>query len=57
MSLNADDVNMLGETLQTVRKNTIIFIKANKDIALELNSEKTKLIPDHVSQTNSKYSN
>ena len=35
-------LNMLGENLQTVRENTEIFIKANKDIGLEVNSEKTK---------------
>ena len=29
----ADHVNMLGENLQTFRKNTEIFIKASKDIA------------------------
>ena len=38
----ADDVNMLGENLQTVRKSAEIFIKASKDICLEVNSEKTK---------------
>ena len=38
----ADYVNMLGENLQTVRKNTEIFIKASRDIDLEVNSEKTK---------------
>ena len=38
----ADDVNMLGENLQTVRENTEIFIKASKDIGLEVNSKKTK---------------
>ena len=38
----ADNVNMLGENLQTVRKNTEIFIEASKDIGLEVNSEKTK---------------
>ena len=37
----ADDVNMLGENLQTVRENTQIFIKAS-NISLEVNSEKTK---------------
>ena len=34
----ADDVNMLGENLQ----NTEIFIKASKDIGLNLNSERAK---------------
>ena len=38
----ADDVNMLGENLQTVRENAGIFIKASKGISLEVNSEKTK---------------
>ena len=37
-----DDVNMLGEDLQTIRENTEILIKRNKDIGLEVNSEKTK---------------
>ena len=35
---------MLGETLQTVRENAEIFIKASKDIGLEVNSEKTKYL-------------
>ena len=34
--------SMLGTNLQTVRENTEIFIKASKDICLEVNSEKTK---------------
>ena len=38
----ADDVNMLGENLQTVREHVEIFIKAIKDIGLEVYSEKTK---------------
>ena len=38
----ADDVNMLGENLQTVRENTEVFIKTSKDIGLEVNSEKIK---------------
>ena len=46
--VNADDVNMLGENLQTVRENAEIFIKASKDIGLEVNSEKNKLY-DHIS--------
>ena len=40
--VHADDVNMLGENLQTVRENAEISIKASKDIGLEVNSEKTK---------------
>ena len=36
----AYDVNMLGENLQIIMENTEIFIKASKDIGLEVNSEK-----------------
>ena len=42
----ADDVNML-ENLQTVRENAEIFIKASKDIGLEVNSKKN--IYNHIS--------
>ena len=38
----ADDVNMLGENLQAIRENTEIFIRASKDIGLEVNYDKTK---------------
>ena len=38
----ADDVNMLGKIYKTFGKNAEIFIKASKDIGLEVNSEKTK---------------
>ena len=40
--LGADDINMLGENSQTIRQNTEIFIKASKNIGLEVNSENTK---------------
>ena len=51
---------MLGENLQTVRENTEIFIKASKDIGLEVHSEKTKYMitsPPTKYNTKSKYSN
>ena len=34
----ADEISMLGENLKTVRENAEIFIKASKDIGLEVNS-------------------
>ncbi|KAJ4437596.1 hypothetical protein ANN_17741 [Periplaneta americana] len=38
----ADDMNMLGENAQTIRKNTGILLEASKEIDLEVNPEKTK---------------
>ena len=39
----ADDVNMLGENLEIIRENTEIFIKASKDIGLEVNSKRLNI--------------
>jgi hypothetical protein len=38
----ADDVNILGGSIPTIRKNTEILVIANKDVDLEVNAEKTK---------------
>ena len=34
--------SMYQENLQTIRENTVILMKASKDIVLEINSEKIK---------------
>jgi hypothetical protein len=38
----ADDVNILGGSLHTIRKNTEALLIASKEIGLEVNAEKTK---------------
>jgi hypothetical protein len=38
----ADDVNILGGTIHTIRKNTQALLIASKEIGLEVNAEKTK---------------
>jgi hypothetical protein len=38
----ADDVNLLGDNIDTIKKNTKILIYANKEIGLEINVDKTK---------------
>jgi hypothetical protein len=38
----ADDVNLLGSNIDTIKKNTETFIDASKEVGLEINTEKTK---------------
>jgi hypothetical protein len=40
--LCADDVNLLGDNIDTIKKNTETLIDANKEVCLEVNTEKTK---------------
>jgi hypothetical protein len=45
----ADDVNLLGDNIDTIKKNTEIRIDASKEVGLEVNAEKAKymLLPRH----------
>jgi hypothetical protein len=38
----ADDVNLLGDNIHTMKKNTETLIDASKEVVLEVNTEKTK---------------
>jgi hypothetical protein len=38
----ADDVNLLGDKIDTIEKNTQTLIDAIKEVVLEVNTEKTK---------------
>jgi hypothetical protein len=38
----ADDVNLLGDNIHTVKKNTQTLIDASREVGLEINVEKTK---------------
>jgi hypothetical protein len=38
----ADDVNLLGDNVGTIKKNAQTLIDASKEVGLEVNTEKTK---------------
>jgi hypothetical protein len=38
----ADDINLLGDNIDTIEKNTEILIDTSKEVGLEINVEKTK---------------
>jgi hypothetical protein len=38
----ADDVNLLGDNINTIKKKTQTVIDASKEVGLEVNTEKTK---------------
>jgi hypothetical protein len=54
----ADDVNLQGDNIDTIKKNTENLIDASKEVGLEINEDKTKymLSPEYRSKSGHKNS-
>jgi hypothetical protein len=53
----ADDVNILGGSMQTINKNTEALVVFSKEIGLKVNADKTKYVAESRQQNAGKCHN
>jgi hypothetical protein len=51
----ANDVNLLRDNIDTIKKNTETLTAAGQEVDLEINAERTKCIADHLKMCRSSY--
>jgi sorting nexin-29 len=53
----ADDVNLLGDSVNTIKENSETLLEAGRDIGLEINAEKTKYMIMSLHPNSGQYQN
>jgi hypothetical protein len=55
--VSADDINLVGDGMNTIKENTETILEASRDVGLEINAEKTKYMFMYPHQNSGKKQN